>query len=64
MRLTKKITGEWGPKYVWSDEALAVDDPTVIGRGVREIVGVCEDYGLTAERIREIMDERKQNDLK
>ena len=55
-RLTKKSAEG---TYEWSERAEELikltNDPTIIGKRVREFVGVCEDHDLTPEGIAELV---------
>jgi|GEM_PF-2329259 len=56
-----RLTIKTATGYDWSDFAreIAANDPDVVGRKVREYVGVCEDAGITPEMIRALWDESK-----
>ena len=56
-RLTKK-TGNG--IYVWSDWAVELQDPGIIGATAREIIGICEDANLTPDDLREMLKKAKE----
>jgi len=56
-----RLTIKTATGYDWSDYAreIAANDPDIVGRKVREYVGVCEDAGVTPEIIRALLGESK-----